>query len=1299
MYFYFILTTMAVIISVNSQGLRSPDRRKTAFSYFLRHRLDIILLQETHWTVDMEMEIKREWNGDVIFNHGTNNARGVAILIHSRLDYSVTQTRGDNEGRVLNILLNLDGHVLNIINIYAPQTDSARQTFFSSLVQFISQVDENIIGGDFNCIANVKLDKIGGKQDIRHLAAASLQSMSSRFDLSDIWRDQHKDARAFTWTGRHPTDGSFISTRIDKFLISRTLNPSVLDTSIKPFPHSDHDYVCLILNFDQVVRGPGYWHFNSELLRDAAFETQIRDFWATWQTKYDDFVDPLLWWDKAKQQFKIIAISCAKIIGKQKRHERFQLERKLEKLHEKSMSGDARDLEDYLVAKENLKELELKDLEAVKIRAKAQFLEEGERSTRYFYSLEKSRRADQTIRVLTKENLDTVSEPQDLLKETYSFYKTLFTAQPCDEDARKQFLNADIPKLSDNARTSCEGLITEEELEKAVCSMENNKSPGIDGLTTNFYKHFWPILSKKLTSVYNHAFRTGTLAVSQRRGVISLLFKKGDRTQLKNWRPVTLLNTDYKILTKALANRLQQVLPLIIHTDQTASIKGRTINDNTRLLHDVVAYANEKDVPLALISVDQLKAFDRVSHEFLFQCLEHFGFGPNFVQWIKLIYNSVSSSVKTNGWLTAFITLERGLRQGCALSMPLYVLTAETMAINIRQNQRIHGIRPPDSEEELKLSQYADDTTLLLSDDQSIHEVFNTFDLYERASGAKINKGKCKGLWSGAFAHRSEQLGGFDWFNDFIPDKILGQFIGNVDCVRCNWEAKIQKINNIIGAWRHRDLSYKGRALVINGLLTSTLWYNATSLPVPSWAIAQIEESIYDFFWNYKRHLVNKDILALPVQHGGFNIPRIKTKIQSLRLNTLRRLLSAEDAHWKHFVTHFFRISDMSLGKLSLALEFSTRQIGRDLPIFHKELLLAWQQHKHLLTRTNIPDNVQSILNEPLFQNKLITFNDQPLPVIADWVMAGVTQIKDICYEVVPGYLPTNAVHELLLEKGNEDRILEKTERELGNIRSCIPSEWMDKIQSQPTNHTSDLQPRFEVNNPGSNNDSLDILNCTTRTFYGQLLADRKTVIPALDYWKENLHPEPTFNAKQWKTLYPPLITYKHGDINWKIVHRVLPTALSLNRMGVYATPNCHRCGDTDTLEHAMLNCPTVDNFWNEIQAYVDKITNKMLTLTTQVKLFGKVKTKNDPLGSTKINLVNWTLTLARWAIHKSAVNHRVRNLTFQPDTIFRAMVKSHLRFQFKLYMSRHTQYDFPFHWCLGEAFAKVENGYLVFTL
>ena len=1282
-YLFYLLVTMINIASLNSQGLRSSDRRQTAFSFFRRNRLDIILLQETHWTVDLDIQIKHEWDGEVFFNHGTNTARGVAILINPRLDCIVRQIKRDNHGRILNILLEMDDCTFNMVNIYAPRTDNERQTFFVKLDDFISTEHENIIGGDFNCIANQRLDKCGGNPNARHLAAGTLQAICTQFNLTDVWRDRHKDKRNYTWTGRHPINGSFIRTRIDKFIISRTINHFVTDTSIKSYMHSDHDYVSLTLNLENIKRGLGFWHFNNELLADAAFEAEIKDFWTVWQTKYDDFADPLVWWDKAKNNFKTIAIRCAKIRGKAKRYERSQLEDKLGKLQQKAASGTTRDIEQYLLAKETLKKLDLKDLEAIKIRAKAQFLEEGEKSTRYFYSLEKSRKADQTIRVLTKDNLDVVSEPQDLLKETHNFYKQLFTAQPIDVQARDKFLNCTIPKLSDDARESCEGLITEEELRKAVMAMENNKSPGCDGLTSNFYKKFWPILGERLSRVYNYAFNNGLLTVSQRRGIITLLFKKGDRTQLKNWRPVTLLNTDYKILTKALANRLQQVLPLIVNSGQTACIKGRTINDNTRLLNDVISYVNEKNTSLAFISIDQMKAFDRVSHDFLFACLERFGFGPNFINWIKLIYHDASSSVKTNGWLTAFIKLERGLRQGCALSMPLYVLTAETMAINIRENPRIHRIRPPGSEEELKLSQYADDTTLLLSDDVSINEAFTTFDLYERASGARINKGKCKGLWCGAFRGRSDQLHGFQWFNDYIPEKILGLFFGNVDCTRINWDVKIQKINHTIAAWRHRDLSYKGKALVVNGLLASTLWYNATSLPMPAWAISQIEQSLYDFFWNYKRHLTTKDILSLPLKEGGFNIPRLGTKILSLRMNTLRRLLSEDKAHWKHFTSYFLRISNMHLGKMSLALDYSLQRIDRDIPGFHRELLTAWHRHRDHHVRTRSPES-------------LITTDDKPL-IFTDWIAAGITRIKDICYEVIPGYLSVLAMHDMLTD--SNPRTLAKTSQGLRELFSAFPPHWSHMICTESVWPPPSLQPCFGIVNSSPGSTPIDITLCRTRHFYGELLQAEKPVIPALDYWRQNLHPEPSFNAKQWKTMYPALINNKHGDITWKIAHRVLSTALSLNRIVVYATPYCHRCGETDTIEHAILNCPSVNTFWNLIQAYISKITDQKLTLSSQIKLFGKVKTRNGPFPQNSLDLVNWTLTLARWAIHKSAVNYRVKDLTVSPEALFKAMVRSHLRLQYKLYNLRQTQYYFPHHWFLGEAFAKVQNDTLIFTL
>ena len=196
---------------------------------------------------------------------------------------------------------------------------------------------------------------------------------------------------------------------------------------------------------------------------------------------------------------------------------------------------------------------------------------------------------------------------------------------------------------------------------------------------------------------------------------------------------------------------------------------------------------------------------------------------------MKLLYTTTTSSVKVNGWLTAFIPLQRGLRQGCALSMPLYLLTAEILATHICMNPRIKGFLY--SHSTVKISQYADDTMLFLSDVNSITEVFHTFDTYELTSGAKLNLLKCKGLWSGSFASRTDSPTAFNWYNDQIPDKILGLFVGNTDCTAQNLEHKITTISNSIATWQHRDLSLRGKALVINGLLTSTLWYHATSIP------------------------------------------------------------------------------------------------------------------------------------------------------------------------------------------------------------------------------------------------------------------------------------------------------------------------------------------------------------------------------------------------------------------------------------------------------------------------------------
>ena len=179
----------------------------------------------------------------------------------------------------------------------------------------------------------------------------------------------------------------------------------------------------------------------------SAFGTIARQRWMILRTHWFGGIRPNF-------IFKLISIRRAKIRGKLRRHERLQLEQHLARLQLKAQSGNASDIERFLLVKEKLKQLDIRNLECTKIRAKARFMEEGEKSSRYLFSLEKQRKADHTIKVLTKDNIDTVTDPHDLLRETHDFYTNLYTAESCDESARSLFLDVDFPKLTEEARAS-----------------------------------------------------------------------------------------------------------------------------------------------------------------------------------------------------------------------------------------------------------------------------------------------------------------------------------------------------------------------------------------------------------------------------------------------------------------------------------------------------------------------------------------------------------------------------------------------------------------------------------------------------------------------------------------------------------------------------------------------------------------------------------------------------------------------------------------------------------------------------
>ena len=389
------------------------------------------------------------------------------------------------------------------------------------------------------------------------------------------------------------------------------------------------------------------------------------------------------------------------------------------------------------------------------VRSREKWIDQGEKNNKYFLGLEKSRSSAKIMTTLTTNNGEQISQASDIHAYITDFYSNIYTQKfnfAFKRDAFDKFTgNLEIPKLSEVNKTSCECPILEDELEDALKRMKKGSSPGCDGLTTSLYKFFWEDIGDLVYKSFKKAFEKGELSLSQRRAIIIMIHKgKGlDRDELGNWRPISLTNTNYKILAKTLAIRLQSVIHTIIDEYQKGYIKGRNISTIIKLVDDVVEIIKYKNINGGIVALDYCKAFDSINKNYLRETLTTFDFGPNFKAWIAVLLNNTMSSVQHAGWLSEWFPTQCGIRQGCPASPLIFILAVELLALKIRQNERIRGIILHNAEpgNELKIQQFADDITVSSSEDFNV--ALNTVDAFSTFSGLNLNKSKCEGLWLG----------------------------------------------------------------------------------------------------------------------------------------------------------------------------------------------------------------------------------------------------------------------------------------------------------------------------------------------------------------------------------------------------------------------------------------------------------------------------------------------------------------------------------------------------------------------
>ena len=393
------------------------------------------------------------------------------------------------------------------------------------------------------------------------------------------------------------------------------------------------------------------------------------------------------------------------------------------------------------------------------------------------------------------------------------------------------------------------------------------KSPGPDGIPSELYKYFLNILAPILLGVFNEAIENGSLPDFMKEGIISLLYKKKDRKDIRNYRPVTLLNSDYKIFTKILTARLKTVVTQLIDPMQTGFVPGRFIAENSQFMRLLQAILDERDDPGLFLFLDMEKAFDRVSWTYLLKALETIGLGHSgvnsdgtetgnpaqgFTALVKLMYDKEAPPrrmIHLNGHQGKWFSLQSGVAQGCPLSPLLFLFVTEGLSRLLNEDPRVKGINI--GTREIKFSMFADDTSLCLRDFGSIGAVFENLALYEEATGMKVNTSKTEGVLLGSLRGTpTPPQFPIQWALDGNYVVSLGVPIGNELDEEAFWETKYRSTKRVLAQWKYvLGKTTKGRVLISKLMIYSRFRYWAQCMTMPDKIIKDIESDVSALIW------------------------------------------------------------------------------------------------------------------------------------------------------------------------------------------------------------------------------------------------------------------------------------------------------------------------------------------------------------------------------------------------------------------------------------------------------------------
>lgn len=962
-------------------------------------KIGILAIQEAHLTEDYVDTLHTLFGKrlHILFSQGPNpNAQGVAFVINKEtIAWREVSIREITPGRAL--LLTVPWRttkLLTILNVYAPNVPSDNGNFWSLLENKWTDRDTHlpipdVMLGDFNVVEDA-LDRLPSHLDST-TATSPLHCFRSTLNLLDGWRSTFPTTKAFSFM----QGSTKVQSRIDRIYTSRELLQTASDWEIdRTAITTDHKMVSVnLIDQDAPFTGRGRWTLPLFLIKDPILKKDIHKLGLNLQEKLRSN-QPRTLEHNPQALFKTFKDDLTKLARDRAKIATPKLEKEIRKLKAdlKLTLANPMQTEEDLLSSAGILEARIEELEhrrhlKSRLTTAARDRLEGETISKYWSQVNKTKKPRDIIYSLRKphstpaeyeKRSDKMAElarqyHHDLLSDGLTHPPTL------RENIIQEVLGSisETDRLNNDQGRPLEDTLTHQDVIDALKSMPSGTATGLDGLPYELFIALYDryIVDSKnendafdiidvLTRLYNDIESHGVLEDSDFAvGWMCPLYKKKDKREIANYRPITLLNSDYKIFTKALSTKLTRIAALIIHPNQAGFMPNRSIADHIQLAKMMITYAEEAiEENGVIIALDQEKAYDKITHDYLWKTLKAYNLPEKFIATLKSLYTSAETKVMINGNLSSPFKVTRGVRQGDPLSCLIFNIAIEPLA-NMLRKSNIKGFEIPGVTEKVITTLFADDTTVYLSQFDSFSTLNQILDKWCIASGARFNVDKTEALPIGSPEFRENFIAtrklnpnepplpsSIHIAQDQEPVRILGGWVGNNVNQATVWSKILDKAKDSLERWGRSNPTIFGKRHIVNMVIGGYTQYLTKVQGMPKQTVEALEKMEREFIWDAKRPPISIDTLYKPISEGGIKLLNIKARNEAIDIMWLQSYL-----HLGPTRPTWAFIADALIGKKC------SRTSGEVNNLAQMNLYLqTWKPA--LRTNSSLPDNLYRML-------------------------------------------------------------------------------------------------------------------------------------------------------------------------------------------------------------------------------------------------------------------------------------------------------------------------------------------------